>query len=87
MKISLAYGEARGLWRGGGRGGGGRGITVPSGEGEGHHIIEALGLAAELAQHANDVQSSQRHHSRLSRSWPCNQEGLLGAKGGGGVGR
>lgn len=51
-------------------------VLVPSREGEGHHIIISLGLPAELAQHANDVQSSQRHHCGLARPWSCNQAGF-----------
>lgn len=39
---------------------------APSGEGEGYNIVKALALA-DLAQHANNVQSPKSHHSRLAR--------------------
>lgn len=68
-----------------------QGLGLPSGEGEGHHIVKALGLA-DLAQHANDVQSPQRHYCRLAGPWPCKGRRLpqdlggLGSGGGGGDG-
>ena len=41
-------------------------VRVPSREGEGDHIIKSLGTPAELAQHADDVQSSECHHCGLA---------------------
>ena len=40
--------------------------ALPARESEGNHIVKPLRVLPELAQHADDVQSPQSHHSGLA---------------------
>ena len=56
--------------------------SSPPGEGEGYNIISALCVPAGLAQHADNVERPQCHHSCLARPWSCRPGNITNFAGG-----